>query len=159
MLNLPFWLRVSYLPQTTRLSTRGREPASRVRRARRRDVQVSADMQRPITHEDLDEHGRVGGEVGEIMGRSELSAFLREIESPSSPPGEGLTARDILEAHRMFEEGGGGFEVVDDAEAGPLAGAELRMHQHANRQVTIFLTSFFCFDLRSCWMLVLLLYV
>lgn len=112
-----------------RLSGRSREPGSKVRRARRADVQASAE------HDGLEEGGLAREEVGESIGRSELSPFLRQMESPSSPPGEGLTARDILEAHRMFEEGGGGFEVGEEAEAGPLGDAELGFDQHIDRQV------------------------
>lgn len=130
-----------------RVSTRGREQGSRVRRARRREIQASADMHRTTAHEeDLHEEERVEEEEDGGIDDIELNPFLREIEAPLSPPGEGLTARDILEAHPMFEEGGGGFEVDNDVEesvgqllAGPLRDAELGLDQHASRQVILIL--------------------
>lgn len=103
---------------TSRLSARGIERSPRVRRARLEGLQASA-------HERL----------GESRGGDEQGPFQRQLESPSIAPGEGLTAHDILEAHRMFEEGGGGFEGGEDAEERPLRGAELGMDQHIDRQV------------------------
>lgn len=82
-------------------------------------------------------------EAGESTGRSELSPFLREVGSLSSPPGEGLTARDILEAHRFEEEERraemDGMEDESEGEllAGPLRDAELGMKQNTSRQVCI----------------------
>ncbi|CAM9610392.1 unnamed protein product [Pylaiella littoralis] len=102
---------------TSRLSARGIERSPRVRRARLEGLQASA-------HERL----------GESRGGDEQGPFQRQLESPSIAPGEGLTAHDILEAHRMFEEGGGGFEGGEDAEERPLRGAELGMDQHIDRQ-------------------------
>lgn len=126
-------------------STRGREQGSRVRRARGRDIQASSEMHRAAAHEEgLYEEAPVEGEEGESIDRSELNPFLRDIEAPLSPPGEGLTARDILEARSIFEEGGGGYEVDNDVEesvgqllAGPLRDAELGLDQHATRQVIL----------------------
>ncbi|CAM9608529.1 unnamed protein product, partial [Laminaria digitata] len=100
----------------TRLSARGREPGLSMRRSRRREFQ------------------RVDGDVGESIGRSDLVPFQREMESQLSPQGEGLTARDNLEAHRMFQEGCGGFEEGEEAREGPLRDVELGLDQHANRQ-------------------------
>eukprot|EP00904_Undaria_pinnatifida_P000720 jgi/Undpi1/10649/HiC_scaffold_29.g13099.m1 len=119
----------------TRLSARGREPGPGMRRARRREFQVSSEMQLAEADEGMGEaQQRVEGDLGESIGRSELSPFQREMESQLSPPGEGLTARDILEAHRIYEEESRGFEDDEDAGAGPLRDGELGMDQHANLQ-------------------------
>ena len=139
-----FLLSVGYCPSgtkqsATRLSARGREPGPGMRRARRREFQVSSEMQLAEADEGMGEaQQRVEGDLGESIGRSELSPFQREMESQLSPPGEGLTARDILEAHRIYEEESRGFEDDEDAGAGPLRDGELGMDQHANLQVIIF---------------------
>lgn len=94
---------------------------------------------------ELGEEQRVEGDLGESIGRSELSPFQREVESQLSPQGEGLTARDILEAHRMYEERDGGFEGGEEARAGPLRDVELGLDQHANRQVIVSSEPSLCF--------------
>lgn len=108
-----------------------------MRRARHREFQVSGEMELAAGDGELGEEQRVEGDLGESIGRSELSPFQREAESQVSPQGEGLTARDILEAHRMYEERDGGFEDGEKARAGPLRDVELGLDQHANRQVVV----------------------
>ena len=115
-----------------------------MRRARRREFQVSGEMQLAAGDGGLGEEQRVEDDLGESIGRSELSPFQREAESPLSPQGEGLTARDILEAHRIYEERDGGFEDGQEARAGPLRDVELGLDQHANRQVIVSLASSLC---------------
>lgn len=109
-----------------------------MRQARRREeVHEPAEMHEVAAHEILDEVGRIGGDIGESLAESELSPFQRGMESPMSPPGEGLTARDILEGDRLFEDGGEGFEMGEHAEAGPLGDPGLGMDPRANIQVMI----------------------
>lgn len=90
---------------------------------------------RPPRHGGLQESDRDG--LDESLGRSELSPFRGEVEIKSSTSGEALTARDILEAQRMFEERGGGFERREDVDVqqGPLRGEQLGMDRRVNRQV------------------------
>lgn len=91
---------------------------------------------RPPRHGGLQESDHEG--LDESLGRSELSPFRGETELKSSPSGEALTARDILEAHRMFEERGGQFERREDVDVqqGPLRGEQRGMDRRVNRQVT-----------------------
>lgn len=66
-----------------------------------------------------------------------LDLFQKQLESPSSPPGEDLTAGDIVEDNRMYEGRGEGFDEGEDVEERPLRGAELGVDQRINRQVMI----------------------
>lgn len=109
-----------------------------MRRSRRREFQVPGEMQLVAGDGGLGEAQRVDGDVGESIGGSDPVPFQREMESQLSPQGEGLTARDNLEAHRMFQEGCGGFEEGEEAREGPLRDVELGLDQHANRQVICF---------------------
>lgn len=95
-------------------------------------------------HEEIEGESGAGGEPGESMGRRELSHFLREIESMSSPPLEGMTARDILEAHRLYEQGRGlqlddeDVENVEHVFVAPLGDAELGLNPNASKEVSFF---------------------
>eukprot|EP00903_Cladosiphon_okamuranus_P012987 g12118.t1 len=93
---------------STRLSARRREQDSRVRRARPGSF-----------HESSHEH---------------LGLFQKQLESPSSPPGEDLTTGDILEDEQMYEEQGEGFDEGEDVDERPLRGAELGVEQRISRQ-------------------------
>lgn len=88
-----------------------------------------------VDNDGLDQEGCLKGEAEESPDGSELSPFLREMESPGSPADEGLTARDILEAHRMYEEGRQEFHIGKDVQAEPLGNVDLEMSSSANRQV------------------------
>lgn len=102
----------------TRWSARDTEEGPRVRRSRPGSVQASA---------------RKG--PGDTPGHHVPILLERGVESPSSPPGEGLTTRDILEAQRVFDETGGEMGGGEEEEEGPLADVQLGMDQHINRQV------------------------
>lgn len=66
-----------------------------------------------------------------------LGLFQKQLESPSSPPGEDLTTGDMIEDDQMYEEQGGGFDEGEDVEEQPLRGAELGVDQRIKRQVMI----------------------
>lgn len=93
------------------MSARKREQGLRVRRARPGGFQASSH-----------EH---------------LGLFQKQLESPSSPPGEDLTTGDIVEDEQMYEEQGEGFDEGEDLEERPLRGAELGVDQRISRQVSI----------------------
>lgn len=135
---------------TSRGRGRGTQSSSRGARARRKDGHARAETHHTVRHRDLDEEKdeRLVGDIDESLSRSELSPFLRELESPSNPQGDDLTAHDILEAQRMYEEGDGDFRVGVDVEADPHDRADLRMAipHHANRQV-----SSHDFQYLNCW--------
>ena len=107
-------------------------------RAGDREGRVRPAMLGAVGHRGLDkrkEERVVGdGYIDESMDRNELSPFLTELESSSSPPGEGLTAQDILKAQRMYE-GDGNFGVGINAAPEPLRHVGLEMQRHAHRQV------------------------
>ena len=94
----------------TRLSAR-REQGSRVRRARPGDCQASSH-----------EH---------------LGLFQKQLESPSSPPGENLTTGDIIEDEQLYDEQGERFDEGEDVEERPLRGTELGVDRRISRQVSI----------------------
>ncbi len=128
---------------SARLSGRGREQGSRVRRARPAGVQAASARQR----------------LGEVRGSHGLSPFQRQLESPLSPSGEDLTAGDILQEHGVSEEGGEGFDGGEGVEDGPLRSAELGMDHRINKQV-IFPPSFNPRQTEGCcelWLLFLIL--
>ncbi|CAM9344969.1 unnamed protein product [Ascophyllum nodosum] len=106
-------------------------------RAGDREGRVRPAMLGAVGHRGLDkrkEERVVGdGYIDESMDRNELSPFLTELESSSSPPGEGLTAQDILKAQRMYE-GDGNFGVGINAAPEPLRHVGLEMQRHAHRQ-------------------------
>lgn len=104
----------------TRWSARDAELGARPRRARPGGLQAPAPKA-----------------LGETRGRNDPGLFQRGVESPSSPPGEGLTTRDILEAQRAFDETGREIEGPEEEEEGPLGEVQLGMDQHINRQVMI----------------------
>lgn len=120
-------------------SARARKPESRVRRARQQNV--SAAIHRWGAHEGVDGEQDVDGDPGMHMERSDLSPFLREIVSMSSPPGPRMTAMDILHPHHVYVEDGEEFEVDEENAryeqllAGPLLNAELVLERNASRQV------------------------
>eukprot|EP00752_Nemacystus_decipiens_P002125 g2027.t1 len=91
----------------TRLSAR-KEQGSRMRRARPGGFQASSH-----------EH---------------LGLFQKQLESPSSPPGEDLTTGDTIEDEQMYDKPGGGFDEGEDVEERPLRGAELGVDRRISRQ-------------------------
>lgn len=129
---------------TSRGRGRGTQSSSRGSRARRKDGQDRAEIHDTVGHRHLDEEKeeRLVGNIGESLSRSELSPFLGELQSPQpsnlSKKGAGVTAHDILEAQRMYEEGDEDFRMGIDVAADPHGHADLRrpMPRHANRQVS-----------------------
>ncbi|CAM9105576.1 unnamed protein product [Hapterophycus canaliculatus] len=106
-----------YGQPATRWSAREAEQGPRVRRARPGGVQAS---------------GRK--ELGDTLGQLEPSLVQRRVDSPSSPPGEGLTTRDILEAQGVFDEIGQEIGGPEEEETGPLGDVQLGMDQRISRQ-------------------------
>ncbi|CAM9724565.1 unnamed protein product [Ectocarpus sp. 4 AP-2014] len=120
-------------PTAGRFSRHGQQHTTPVSDSGRGDREHGLRV-RPPRHEGLQESDHDG--LDESLGRSDLSPFRGETELKSSPSGEALTARDILEAHRMFEERGGGFERREDVDVhqGPLRGEQLGLDRRVNRQ-------------------------
>ncbi|CAM9889380.1 unnamed protein product [Scytosiphon promiscuus] len=106
-----------YGQPATRWSARDAQQGARVRRARPGNVQASARK-----------------EPSDTEGRQDPDLLQRGVESSSSPPGEGLTTRDILEAHRVFDETGRGVVGPEEEGEGALGDVQLGMDQHINRQ-------------------------
>lgn len=71
-----------------------------------------------------------------MSSQEHLGLFQKQLESPSSPPGEDMTTGDIIEDGRMYEEQEEGFDEGEVMEERPLRGAELGVDQRINRQVT-----------------------
>lgn len=116
------WFRPIKMQQlSARLSERGREQESRVRRARPAGVKAASAHQR----------------LGEVRGSHGLSPFQRQLESRLSPSGEDLTAGDILQEHGVSVEGEEGFDGGEHVEDGPLRSAELGMDHRINKQVIL----------------------